>query len=65
MKGTCMYFVDTLSGVFTSKSEPRHLLYNDITIAALDIMEDDLAWKAKETQKDETLKEVIKHVITG
>ena len=60
LKGSQMYFADTLSRAHTNKITPNNLFDKDISIAAIEYVEEDLAQIEKETEKDHTLQELIR-----
>ena len=60
-----MYFADALSRAHSQKTEPHNLFVKDITIADIDLIEDDLPCIAKTTSQDKTLTEIIKHTNRG
>ena len=65
IKGTEMYFANTLSHAQTMSTLLAYLFDKDITIAALAYAEDDLARVQAEMGKEEALQVVIKYTPQG
>ena len=59
-----MYFADALLRAHSKKTEPHNLFDKDITLAVIDLIEDDLACVAKAMSQDKTLTEITKHTNT-
>lgn len=65
LQGSHMYFADTLSRAHINKTEPNNLFDSEISIASINMVEDNITRIAEITQKDETLKEIIKLTLAG
>ena len=61
MKGTETHFADALSRAHSNKVMPHNLFDYVLSVAAISHLDADIMRIANETEKDETLQEVIKH----
>ena len=65
IKGSCMYFADTLSRAHSSKTVPVNLFDNEVSVAELEVVNDFMQEIIQETKNDDTLQRLRSLAMNG